>query len=53
MLPCNVIVQEHAPGQVEVAAVDPEASMSAVDNPALAPIAGEVRGMLEQVVVSL
>ena len=53
MLPCNVIVQEHRPGQVEVAAVDPEASMSAVENDALAPIAGEVRGMLEQVVSDL
>jgi len=53
MLPCNVIVQEHRPGQVEVAAVDPEASMSAVENDALAPIAGEVRGMLEQVVADL
>jgi uncharacterized protein (DUF302 family) len=53
MLPCNVIVQEHGPGRVEVAAVDPMASMSAVDNAALAPIAGEVRGMLEQVVAGL
>ena len=53
MLPCNVIVQEHGPGRVEVAAVDPEASMSAVGNAALAPITGEVRGMLEQVVAGL
>jgi uncharacterized protein (DUF302 family) len=53
MLPCNVIVQEHGPGRVEVAAVDPMASMSAVDNAALAPIAGEVRGTLEQVVAGL
>ena len=34
MLPCNVIVQEVAPGTVEVAAIDPVASMSAVENPA-------------------
>ncbi len=31
MLPCNVIVQELAPGQIEVAAIDPVASMAAID----------------------
>ena len=50
MLPCNVIVQEHAPGQVEVSAVDPVASMSAVRNPDLAGIAEEVRERLRRVV---
>jgi len=50
MLPCNVIVQEHAPGQVEVAAVDPVASMSAIRNPDLAGIAEEVRERLRRVV---
>jgi uncharacterized protein (DUF302 family) len=50
MLPCNVIVQEHAPGVVEVAAVDPVASMAAVDNPDLRTIAGEVRARLQRVV---
>ena len=50
MLPCNVIVQEHAPGVVEVAAVDPVASMAAVDNPDLGSIAGEVRARLQRVV---
>jgi uncharacterized protein (DUF302 family) len=53
MLPCNVIVQETAPGHVEVSAVDPIASMQAVDNPGLAPIAGEVRDLLRQVVEGL
>jgi uncharacterized protein (DUF302 family) len=53
MLPCNVIVQELAPGQVEVAAVDPVASMQGVANAALAPIAGEVRDRLRAVVESL
>ena len=42
MLPCNVIVQQHEGGGVEVSAVDPVASMMAVGNPKLAPIAGEV-----------
>ena len=53
MLPCNVIVQEHAPGVVEVAAIDPVASMSAVDNPQLGAVGMEVRARLERVVESL
>jgi uncharacterized protein (DUF302 family) len=35
MLPCNVIVQEMSEGMVEIAAIDPVASMQAVDNPSL------------------
>ncbi len=50
MLPCNVIVQEYEDGRVEVAAVDPVASMQAIDNPALAEIATQVRDKLRQVV---
>ncbi len=53
MLPCNVIVQELPDGQVEIAAVDPIASMQAVDNPALGGIAGEVQAKLKKVIVSL
>ena len=53
MLPCNVIVQELAPGQVEVAAIDPVAYMAAIDNPALLEEAGLVRGRLEKVIRSL
>ena len=53
MLPCNVIVREAAPGTVEVAAVDPVASMQAVDSPALAGIAGAVRESLREVVAGL
>lgn len=55
MLPCNVIVQEVAdmPGMVEVAAVDPVASMAAVANPQLAAVAQEVRARLQRVVDSL
>ncbi len=53
MLPCNVIVQEIKPGEVEVAAVDPVASMQGVGNAALEPIAGEVRELLRQTVESL
>ena len=53
MLPCNVIVQEHAPGVVEVAAIDPVASMSAVNNPQLGAVGLEVRAKLQRVVESL
>jgi uncharacterized protein (DUF302 family) len=53
MLPCNVIVQETGEGVVEVAAVDPVASMQAVRNPALAATANEVRDLLKQVIASL
>lgn len=53
MLPCNVIVQELAPGRVEVAAIDPVASMAAIDNPALLDKARIVRGKLEKVIQSL
>lgn len=53
MLPCNVIVQEIRPGSVEVAAIDPVASMQAVRNPHLAEIAATVRGLLKETVESL
>jgi len=53
MLPCNVIVQEISEGQVEVAAVDPVASMRAIDNPALLDIASQVQEKLKKVVMSL
>lgn len=53
MLPCNVIVQELGPGAIEVAAIDPAASMMAVDNPTLAGIAEEVRRKLQSVVAAL
>lgn len=53
MLPCNVIVQQHEDGSVEIAAVDPVASMQAIDNPALGEIATEVRQRLKSVIESL
>ncbi len=52
MLPCNVIVQETDKG-VEVAAVDPVASMQAIDNPALAEVAEQVRALLRSAVEAL
>ena len=52
MLPCNVIVQE-TKNEVEVAAVDPVASMQAVDNPELARVAETVRDKLKQIIEAL
>ncbi|MDP2753032.1 MAG: DUF302 domain-containing protein [Nitrospirota bacterium] len=53
MLPCNVIVQEHAEGKVEVAAVDPVASMQAIENPKLGEIAVRVQAKLQKVIENL
>jgi len=53
MLPCNVVVQEHAPGQVEISAVDPMSSMQAVENEGLGGIAREVQAKLKKVVESV
>ena len=53
MLPCNVIVQEIDEGQVEVAAIDPVASMQAVANPALKDVAEEVQGKLKKVIENI
>jgi len=53
MLPCNVIVQEVASGRVEVAAIDPLASMAAVRNEDLGTVGLEVREKLRKVVASL
>jgi uncharacterized protein (DUF302 family) len=53
MLPCNVILQETEDGRTEVAAVDPEASMQAVERPELKPIAEEVGSRLKRVISKL
>jgi len=53
MLPCNVIVQEIDEGQIEVAAIDPVASMQAVANPALKEVAEEVQAKLKKVIENI
>jgi uncharacterized protein (DUF302 family) len=50
LLPCNVIVQDAGDGKTEVAAIDPVVSMSRVDNPALEPVAQEVRAKLQRAI---
>ena len=53
MLPCSVIVQETGEGDIEVAVIDPLASMQAVQNPALEDIANQVQAKLRRVVDNL
>lgn len=53
MLPCNVIVQELSEGKVEVAAIDPIASMQAINNPLLDGVARQVHAKLKKVIESL
>lgn len=53
MLPCNVVVQARPDEQTEVAAIDPVASMQAIDNPRLQGAAREVQGLLEKVIERL
>jgi uncharacterized protein (DUF302 family) len=53
MLPCNVVVRDAGNGQTEVAAIDPVASMQAIDNPELKRIAAQVRAQLEKVIAAL
>ena len=53
MLPCNVVVQEVDGGKTEVAAIDPVASMQAIDNPKLREAATRVQEMLKKVIAAL
>lgn len=50
MLPCNVVVQERDSGKVEVAAIDPVASMQAIENPPLKKAASQVAARLKRVI---
>ncbi len=52
MLPCNVILRE-VEGGVEVSAIDPVASMQAIDNPELHAVAGQVRDLLKKAVEAI
>ncbi|MBY0331594.1 MAG: DUF302 domain-containing protein [Acetobacteraceae bacterium] len=47
MLPCNVVVQERSEGRVEIAAIDPVASMQAIENPGLTQKAAAVAAKLQ------
>lgn len=53
MLPCNVVVQDAGNGKTEVAAIDPVASMQAIDNPRLKLAAERVQSVLRSVIEGL
>jgi uncharacterized protein (DUF302 family) len=53
MLPCNVVVQEHEDGKIEVSAIDPIASMMAIKNDSLGDVASSVSGKLRRVIENL
>ena len=53
MLPCNVVVQEIGNNQTEIAAIDPVASMQAIDNPRLIQAAQRVQALLRTVIEAL
>ena len=48
LLPCNVVVAEDEDGSVQVAAIDPKAMFAVVENAEMAPIADEVRRLLQR-----
>ena len=53
MLPCNVVVRDAGGWHTEVAAIDPVASMEAIDNPALKQAAAQIKAKLEGVIAQL
>jgi uncharacterized protein (DUF302 family) len=53
LLPCNVTIRETDTGDIEVAIMDPSAAMAAVDNPAIEPLAGEVKEKLLRALESI
>ena len=53
MLPCNILVQEHENGGVEVSAINPLASIGAVNNESLQSIAEEVTSKLKVVIENI
>ena len=53
MLPCNVIVEEHENGEVEVSAIDAMVSMQAVKNEELTEVAALVRDLLKKVIKNI
>ncbi len=52
-LPCNVVVEQHDNGDIEVSAVDPVASMISVKNDSLGSVATEIQGKLKKVIANL
>ena len=53
MLPCNVLVIDKGNGTTEVSAVNPIASMMAIENPSLGELAGEMTGILQSIIANI
>jgi len=53
LLPCNVVVQEHEDGSIEVSAMDPAGMMQALGSPALAKLSSQVQAAMKRVIGSL
>ncbi len=53
LLPCNVVVRKDAADQTWVEFMDPSAILGLVNRPEIAPLAGEVRDRLKQVLDAL
>jgi uncharacterized protein (DUF302 family) len=53
MLPCNILIQERGDGLIEISAIDPVASMQAVNNPGLEKMAQEIRKKLKEFIEAL
>lgn len=50
MLPCNVVIQQQHTGEIEVSAVDPVASMQAINNVVVDQVADDIRSRLQSVI---
>ena len=53
MLPCNVVVQQRGDNKIEISAINPVASMSAIENPELSGISKQVGDLLKQVIAEI
>lgn len=53
LLPCNFVIQEHKDGHIEIAAVDPVASMNPVENEDLTMIANQIQRKIRRVIKAL
>lgn len=53
LMPCNVVVQQHEDGKVEIAAMNPVVALSSVNNPALGEVAQATSDRLQRVIESL
>lgn len=53
LLPCNIVIEEHDNGEIEVSAVDPVVTMRAIKNKSLIDIKCEVQEKLNKAIKNL